>query len=172
MNKLTNIKHYKKEYVRALYGRHGKDSGINPGVLWPRKEELQHLKQYEQAFHPKLEDLISENQAKKAAALKARQDREKEVRENLRRLPGEFKIFFDKIDAKRKEQEEWTRQREALVEEVREILGFRAKPTDERFIAALAKREEEDIKAKKKAARKARENAGLEEMLAASKKTE
>lgn len=165
MNKLTNIKHYRKEYVRALYGRHGKRSGLNPGVMWPRKEELEHLKQYEAAFSHKLEDLIAEDQAKKNEQLQARRDREAEILRNLEKLPEAFKSFFDKIEAKEKEKEEFMRQREAMVEEVREILGFRAKPTDERFQMALAQKEEEEIKARKKEARKKRENASLEEML-------
>ncbi|KAM2567860.1 hypothetical protein TB1_010168 [Malus domestica] len=165
MNKLTNIKHYRKEYVRALYGRHGKGSGLNPGVMWPRKEELEHLKQYEAVFTQKLEDLIAENQTKKEEQLRARKEREAEVLRNLEKLPEAFKSFFDKIEAKEKEKQEFIQQREALIEEVREILGFRAKPTDERFQTALAKREEEEAKAKRKEARKKRENASLEEML-------
>lgn len=171
MNKtLMSLKHYRKSYVRAFYGRHGRSTGINPGVMWPRKEELMHIKQYEAAFCPKLEDLIAENEAKKQARLQARKEREEEVLRNLEKLPGAFKSFFEKIEAKKKEREEFIRQREALVEEVREILGFRAKPSDERFQQALAQREEEEIKAKKKELRKKRENIGLEEMLAGMEK--
>lgn len=170
--KLTNIKHYKKEYVRAFYGRHGKSSGLNPGVMWPRREELTYLKQYEEAFFPKLDDLIAENEAKKRAAREAREAREKQVLENLEKLPGEMKKFFDKLDAKKKEKEDWLREREAMIEEVREILGFRAKPGDERFQQALLQKEQEEEKARKRELRKKRENAGLEEMLSASKKTD
>lgn len=169
ITKFTNIKHYKKEYVKAFYGRHGKCSGLNPGVMWPRKEELKYLKQYEEAFCPKLDDLIAENEAKKEAARQARINREKEVLANLERLPGEFKNFFEKLDAKKKEKEDWLREREAMIEEVREILGFRAKPSDERFQQALAQKEIDEIKAKKKEARKKRENADLEQMLSGSK---
>lgn len=172
MSKLTNIKHYRKEYVRALYGKLGKDSGLKPGVMWPRKEELLYLKKYEEAFCPSLNDLIAENEAKKQEAIKARKAREQEVLKNLEKLPAEFESFFAKIDEKKREKEEWTRQREALIEEVREILGFRAKPTDERFQQALAKKEEEDIKAKKKEAKKKRENASLDELLGTSKPPE
>lgn len=170
MNKLTNIKHYRKEYVRALYGRHGKSTGINPGVMWPRKEELVHIKQYEEAFCPRLDDLIAENNAKKEERLRARKEREEEVARNLEKLPKAFESFFEKIEVKEKERLEFVKKREALIEEVREILGFRAKPSDERFQQALAQKEEEEIKAKKKEARKKRENIGLEEMLAAMEK--
>lgn len=171
ISKLTNIKHYKKEYVRAFYGRHGRSSGLNPGVMWPRKEEIKYLKQYEEAFCPKLEDLVAENETRKEAARQARIEREKEILANLERLPGEFKRFFEKLDAKKKEKEDWLREREAMIEEVREILGFRAKPTDERFQQALAQKEAEEIKAQKKEARKKRENADLEQMLGGSKES-
>lgn len=165
MNKLTNIKHYKKEHVRALYGRFGKTTGLKPGVMWPRKEELIYLKQYEENFCPKLDDLIAENQAKKEEAKRKREQREREVLENLEKLPAAFQSFFEKLEARDKEQEERTRQREAMIEEVREILGFRAKPTDERFLKALAEREEAEAKAAKKEAKKRREVASLDEML-------
>lgn len=169
MNKLTNIKHYRKEYVRAAYGRYGKESGINPGAMWPRKEELTYLKQYEKAFCHRLEDLVAENKAKKEQAIRERREREEEVYRNMQKLPAAFASFIEKVEQKQKEKEEWTKQREALIEEVREILGFRAKPDDERFQQALAKKEEEDLKAKKKEARKKRENASLDELLATVK---
>lgn len=168
MSKLQFLKQYKKENVKALYGKMGRSSGLNPGVLYPRREELEHLKQYEAAFCPKLEDLIAENQAKKEQALRARKQREEEVLKNLERLPGEFKTFFEKIEEKDKEKKQWLEQREALIEEVREILGFRAKPTDERFQQALVQKEEEEAKAKRKELRKARENAGLSDILGAA----
>lgn len=137
--------------------------------MWPRKEELLYLKRYEEAFCPSLNDLIAENEAKKHEATRARKAREQEVLKNLEKLPKEFEAFFAKIEDKKREKEEWTKQREALIEEVREILGFRAKPSDERFQQALAQREEEDIKAKKKEAKKKRESASLEELLGATK---
>lgn len=172
MNKFINIKHYKKEYVKAFYGKHGKESGLNPGVLWPRKEELEHLKQYESAFCYDLHQLIEENKRKKAQAMADRIARENEVYEKLQKLPKQLEDFFKKIEDKKHEKEKWLKERETLVEEVREILGYRAKPSDERFQKALAQKEEEEIKAKKKAARIQRENAGLEEMLSATKAKE
>lgn len=170
MNKLTNIKYYKKEYVRALYGRHGRSSGLNPGVMWPRKEELQYLKQYEAAFCPKLEDLVAENETKKAEALAERKAREEQVLRDLKKLPEEFKKFFNSIEEKKVEREAWLKEREKVVEEVREILGYRAKPNDPRFQEALAEKEAEDLKAKKKEARKKREMGTLEDILTASLK--
>lgn len=165
MNKLTNIKHYRKEYVRALYGKLGKSSGLNPGLAWPRKEELLYLKEYEKAFCPTLDNLLEENRLKKEIAAKERRDREQEVLNNLKKLPEELKIFFDEIDQKKKEKEEWTKQRESLIEEVREILGYRAKPSDERFQQALAQKEEEDIKRKREEAKKKRDNTSLDDIL-------
>lgn len=168
MNKLTSLKHYKKGYVKALYGKLGRESGLNPGVLWPRKEELDHMKQYEKAFCPSLDDLIAENKAKKEAIRKARLDREEDVYKKMQALPGELEKFFAKLDDKKKEKEEWTRQREAMIEEVREILGYRVKPSDERFQQALQMKQEEELKAKRKEAKRKRLEGGLDELLAAA----
>lgn len=95
--KLNNIKHYKKPFVKALYGRYGKKSGLNPGVMWPRKEELKYMKSYEEAFCPKLEDLLAEHNTKKEQAMKDRLAREKEIIEGLKRLPGEIKKFVHQM---------------------------------------------------------------------------
>lgn len=165
MNKLTSIKHYRKDYVKALYGRYGKSTGLNPGILWPRKEELDHLRQYEKAFCPTLEELVAENKAKKDELIRARRERELMVTKNLESLPQEIEKFFNKINEEEQKQAQFIKEREARIEEVREILGFRAKPSDERFQKALAEKEEEEAKAKRKEARKKRENAGLDELL-------
>lgn len=120
MNKLNNLKYYKKEYVKAFYGRYGKVSGLNPGVLWPRKEELKYLKEYESAFCPKLDDLIAENKEKKDIEAQRLADKKKDILEGLRKLPGELKAFFDELEEKRIEKERWTKEREAAIEEARE----------------------------------------------------
>lgn len=169
LTRLTNIKHYRKEYVKALYGRHGKSSGLNPGVMWPRKEELKFLKQYEAAFCPKLEDLIEENKLKKEQYLKQRKEREEFILAGLKKLPSEIKSFLSKMEEKKLEKEAWLQEREKMIEEVREFLGYSAKPSDPRFQEAIAQKEQEDIKARKKEAKKKRESASLEDLLAPTK---
>lgn len=123
MNKLTNIKHYKKAYVKALYGKLGKESGLRPGVAWPRKEELEHLKQYEKAFYRPLDELIYENETKKSQIALERRQREEEVYRNLQKLPQEFEQFFSKLRDKEEQKREWIEKREKAIEEARESLN-------------------------------------------------
>lgn len=170
--KFIYLKHYKKEYVKSAYGNLGKKSGLNPGVLWPRKEELSHIKQYEEAFHPPLEELVKENKARKEARALKRAQREKEVCDNLEKLPGQLREFFNKLENLKKEREEWLKKKEMSIEEVREILGYTAKPSDPKFQEALLKKEQEETKARKKAERKARENAALEALLQVAKEVD
>lgn len=131
MSKLTNIKHYRRDFVKALYGKLGKESGLRPGVAWPRKEELEHLKQYEKAFCRPLDDLIADNEAKKNQVILDRRKREEEVYNNLKKLPQEFEQFFQKLREKEELKQEMMKKREAAIEDAREALG-RSPPVPEK----------------------------------------
>ena len=57
---LTETYQYKTTYVRNLYAMFGRESGLKPGVCWPRRSELEFKKKYEEAFHPPLDQLMRE----------------------------------------------------------------------------------------------------------------
>lgn len=39
-------------YKRRLYGRYGAESGVDPAICWPVKQELEDAKEYERVAHP------------------------------------------------------------------------------------------------------------------------
>lgn len=119
MEPLNRLSQYKKEYVKAQFGSRGRNSGLHPGVVYPRKEELNHLKQFERAFYPPLQQLIDENVEKKKAELQKRVDWENTVLENLSKLEAAKKEFFDKIKEKKLQQKAWLEKREQQIEDVR-----------------------------------------------------
>lgn len=123
------------------------------------------MKQYEEKFCPSLEQLLADDVRRKEELKCKIEERREFVRQGLKRLPLEMKIFFEKLDERRSERQKWLQERETLIEEVRDILGFRAKPSDDKFKEALAQKEADELKAKRKEARKKRENASLDELL-------
>jgi hypothetical protein len=68
--------HETVKYKRKMYGRYGQSSGVPPGIMWPTREELEEIKEYESVAHPyTIQDLIKRVENKKLeerAALKAR----------------------------------------------------------------------------------------------------
>jgi hypothetical protein len=68
--------HETVKYKRKMYGRYGQSSGVLPGIMWPTREELEEIKEYESVAYPyTIQELMTkvENRKKEEqAALKAR----------------------------------------------------------------------------------------------------
>jgi len=43
---------------RKLYGKYGRKSGFDPGVLWPSKEELKEQIEFEKEWEPSIEEML------------------------------------------------------------------------------------------------------------------
>lgn len=68
--------HETVKYKRKMYGRYGQSSGVLPGIMWPTREELEEMKEYESVAYPyTIQELmrIAETKRKEEQeALKAR----------------------------------------------------------------------------------------------------
>lgn len=51
-------------YDRKLYGRYGSASGINPESLWPNQEQLEKIIAEENEWHPPLEVMLKNIEAR------------------------------------------------------------------------------------------------------------
>lgn len=43
---------------RRLYGKFGRKSGLDPGILWPSKEEVQEQIEFEKEWEPSLKEML------------------------------------------------------------------------------------------------------------------
>ena len=43
---------------RQQYGKYGRKSGLDPGMLWPSKEEVQEQIEFEKEWEPSLEEML------------------------------------------------------------------------------------------------------------------
>ena len=68
--------HETVKYKRKLYGRYGHASGVHPGIMWPTREELEEIKEYESVAYPytiqELMARVEEKKKEEQAVLKAR----------------------------------------------------------------------------------------------------
>ncbi|CAN7952033.1 unnamed protein product [Ixodes pacificus] len=148
--------------MRRDYARYGRSTGLNPGILWPPKEQLRETAYYEAKFYPSIRELLDNEKAKRDAEAEEARKREQEVERNLAKVK-EWRFAMLEREAKKKAAAEEQRiQREELIREVREYIGYNVEPSDPKFQEVMEMKEEE----RKQAAREARKKAKQERMLA------
>lgn len=153
---------YRISYMRKDYAKFGRATGINPGIMWPSKDELADLVYIENKFYPTLKQLWDEDRAKLEAEVEARRQREEEIERNMAKLADARIAMLERDAAKKAKADEERLQREQLILEVREYIGYNVEPSDPKFKEVMEMKEEE----KKKAAKEARKKAKQEKMLA------
>ena len=67
--------HLLREFRRMCYAKYGRASGVNPGEMWPTREELAELIEEEQEFEPTLQELWATAADKRQAVQDKRKDR-------------------------------------------------------------------------------------------------
>lgn len=163
---LTELYQYKTTYVRNLYATFGKETGLKPGVCWPRKSELEFRKKYEETFYPPLDQLMKELADEKAQEAKEIKEREDEIRKGLKKMAKYKKEFYAKFNQKQSEIKEKEDKEAKRVEEICDFLGYAISPDDPRFEAAAEKKAEIERKEQMKSGivKKTRQQKMLEEL--------
>lgn len=145
------------KYDRKLFGRYGSASGIDPASLWPSHGELDTIIAEEKEWHPPLEVMLKNIEAKEKAETDKRLAREKLIAANMAKMP---KMIADwrkeKHETKRKLKEEKTR-RAKLLAEARERFGYAVDPRTPKFLEMVAEIEKEEKKKKKLMKRRLKE---------------
>ncbi|KAK2832886.1 hypothetical protein Q5P01_016775 [Channa striata] len=144
-------------YDRKLFGRYGSGSGVDPASLWPSREQLDKLVAEESEWHPPLEVMLKNIEAKEKEETKKRLAREKLIAANMAKMP---KMIADwrreKRESKQKLKEEKDR-RAKLLAEARERFGYAVDPRSPKFLEMVAEIEKEEKKKKKLMKRRLRE---------------
>ncbi|KAH8025513.1 hypothetical protein HPB51_009453 [Rhipicephalus microplus] len=153
---------YRISYMRKDYAKFGRATGINPGLMWPSKEELRDLVHIEKKFYPTLQELWDQDRAKHKAETEERRQREEEIEKNMAKLADARIAMLERDVKKKAKAEEERRNREQMILEVREYIGYNVEPSDPKFKEVMAMKEEE----RKQAAKEARKKAKQEKMLA------
>ena len=171
---LTETYQYKTTYVRNLYAMFGRQSGLKPGVCWPRREELAFKKQYEEAFHPPLDQLMAELKQEQEQKAKEIAEREAEIRKGLKKLAKYKKDFYERYNQVQSEKKEKEDKEQKRIEEICDFLGYSLSPSDPRFEAAAEKKAEIERKEqlKKGVAKKSKQARMLDELQALIEKNQ
>ncbi|XP_005750029.1 growth arrest and DNA damage-inducible proteins-interacting protein 1 [Pundamilia nyererei] len=144
-------------YDKKLFGRYGSVSGIDPASLWPTHEELEKIIAEETQWHPPIEVMLKNIEAREKEESEKRLAREKLIAANMAKMP---KMIADwrreKRETKQKLKEEKARHIRLLAE-ARERFGYAVDPRSPKFLEMVAEIEKEEKKKKKLMKRRLRE---------------
>lgn len=159
--------HETVKYKRKMYGRYGQVSGVLPGIMWPTKEDLEEIKEYERVAHPDtIEEMVRKAKHAKLKEEEAIKEREEQLMKKYAKLE-EIKAHVRNNAAKKLAAAEAAKaKKERLVEEVRRHFGFKLDPRDDRFKEMLEQKEKEERKLAKEAKKKARYQLALSRLQA------
>ncbi|KAM6904739.1 LOW QUALITY PROTEIN: large ribosomal subunit protein mL64 [Xenentodon cancila] len=144
-------------YERKLFGRFGSASGVDPAALWPSHEELDKMIADEDQWHPPLEVMLKNIEAKEKEETKKRVEKEKLIAENMAKMPRMVADWRrEKRETKQKLKEEKAR-RERLLAEAKERFGHAVDPRSTKFLEMVAEIEKEEKKKKKLLKRRMKE---------------
>lgn len=183
-SQLNYLWQYRKGSIRRRYANFGQNSGkqtvlchiilnlflilsgLKAGICWPSREELQFMNEYEAKFEKSFETMKSKLESIKVKEKKTREARENEIVSNLAKLPKIKQEFWENYHKLYDDIEKDKVDKEKIIQEVREYLGYDIESNDPRFEEALAKKDE-DEKAAQRAARKLEKQRQNLEMLQA-----
>lgn len=158
--------HFTVKYNRRMYGIYGSESGVNPGIMWPTKAEIEERREYEKVAYPfTIQEMVS-------AAAKERDTKELEIKRihdqvvsKLAKLESWKKELRDKVAKKEAEALLVKEKKDKLIEEVRRHFGYKVDPRDDRFKEMLAQKQKEQKKAEKQARTEDREKKAISKLM-------
>ncbi|KAL2751440.1 growth arrest and DNA damage-inducible proteins-interacting protein 1 [Vespula maculifrons] len=158
--------HNTVKYKKRILGRYGmKAVEVPVGFAWPTPEEVEDMKEYERVAYPysiqEEWDRIKEKNRKEAEAIRAR---EADISQKMAKLDKWINDLNTRLAKKEADMLEAKKNKERLIEEVRDLLGYGVSVNDEKFKAVMAEKEKEQKKKLKMAKKKLKEEKILAKM--------
>ncbi|GAB6029132.1 hypothetical protein CHUAL_004910 [Chamberlinius hualienensis] len=154
------------KYQRKLYAKFGKESGIDPSISWPSKEEVQEKIEEDRVFEPPLQESLEKLRQLRSAELKDFQQRQSKIEAGMANLAKWMAELQKRKDKKEAEVVAAKAKKDRLIEEVRQFFGYRLNPRDPKFQEVLEKKEKEERKAIKEAKKKDKFNLEMAKIAA------
>ncbi|XP_076341099.1 large ribosomal subunit protein mL64-like [Tachypleus tridentatus] len=160
--------HYSIRNLRKYYATFGSSSGLNPGIMWPTKAELENILEHDSVFHPSLQDVLSKVHHQREKEEKEKTLREQEIKNKIAKLDALKKEFYEQQAKKIADAKVQKEKKERMIEEVRQFLGYNIDPKDPKFKEMLEKKEKEEKRAEKEARKKEKQDKILAKLAQSS----
>ncbi|XP_013413818.1 growth arrest and DNA damage-inducible proteins-interacting protein 1 [Lingula anatina] len=102
---LTDPESKTRKQLRKLYGKHGHNSGIDPGIMWPTKEEIQVWKEDEKRYEQTLYQMWD------ALAMKKKKEEDK-MKQRIEEVDAAMKVMEIRLKELRAKRKKWKRSKE------------------------------------------------------------
>ncbi|XP_064102161.1 large ribosomal subunit protein mL64-like isoform X1 [Macrobrachium nipponense] len=138
--------------LRKLYGNYGSASDVNVGLLWPSKQEMELQKEKERVTYPDdIYRMIEIDKLQRKEEEVKIQKRQQELALKVTKLEDWKREVRERYQNKLRLAQEAKAKKEKVIEEIRQMFGYRIDPKDDKFKEALEKKEQEEKKAAKAA---------------------
>ncbi|KAF7220574.1 large ribosomal subunit protein mL64 [Nothobranchius furzeri] len=144
-------------FDRKLFGRYGSASGVDPASLWPSHRELEDMVAEESQWHPPLEVMLKNIEAKAAEETAKRLAKEKLIAANMAKMPKMIEDWRQAKKESRKKLKEEKARKAKLLAEAKERFGSAIDPRSPKFLEMVAEIEKEEKKKRKLLKRRLRE---------------
>lgn len=136
-------------YFRNVYSKYGKESGVEPGIAWPTKQELLNKIEEEKTYDLSLKQKIDILVERKTEEIQNIIDLEKETDDALEKMPKMLEKYYQSVHKKRAVEAERVAKRQEVLDQAREYYGFEVDLRDKRIKDMVEKMQEEKKKAER-----------------------
>jgi len=137
-----NNVHRTRKFKRAMLGRYGTKTGINPGVSWPTERDIKLAEEWESLYQPDpLHHQIANIRKEQEDLINRQKEREAKIEANLARLDDQIKAWKVKLAARQRLTDGERGRREKVLAELRAEFGYDVNPEDEMMKGRIAERE-------------------------------
>lgn len=150
--------HSTEKYQRKMFARYGLESGVDPRICFPKKNEIQAQALCEKQIEPKaFADMVVTSRFAEQQQIDEINRREEAIIRNMEKLEQWKKDLQNKMQKKEADALAAKQRKERLIEEVRRHFGYKVDPRDEKFKEVLEQKEKEEKKVQREAKRQAKE---------------
>ncbi|BFY99518.1 hypothetical protein BsWGS_02558 [Bradybaena similaris] len=135
---------------RMLFARLGAASGEDARILWPSRTKLLDMEQEEIEEGSPLAERMARLEAEKMEAEKAKLERRTMIAKNMQQMPKWIAEYRKKQANIENEAKERAAKKEILLQEARDIYGYKVQAHDPKFQQMIEEKEELEKAEKKK----------------------
>lgn len=158
--------HLTERYQRAIYGRYGSKSEVNPQICFGTKTDIAKAHELQNITQPQtIQQMLEKSRVAKTEKLNAVKEREDAILKKLEKLEQWKSDLSAKVAKREADAKAAIERKERLIEEVRRHFGFKVDTRDERFKEMLEQKEKEDKRKQKEAKRKIKEEKMMEKLV-------
>ncbi|KZS12579.1 CR6-interacting factor [Daphnia magna] len=155
------------KFRRKLIAQHGLATGINLGIAWSTKEELQEKTEYEKVAHPfTIQQIVEQKKKLREEEMKKIETRQKDIELKMGKLALWMKELKDRQEKKEAVVRAAQEKKDILIEEVRQHFGYVVSMKDPKFQEMMEQKEKEAKKAGKEMKKKVRVEKATSKALA------